>query len=466
VAGGRFNHYLFDLNRDWSWATQPETRARLATWWEWNPQVHVDFHEMGYNTTYFFFPAAAPINPIYPPHVLEWGALRPRRTPPRFDARGWPYYTGEAFDLFYPGYGDSWPSLTGAVGMTYEQAGHGAAGLAIEQRCGRHADAAPARHQHRTAGHATLRAAAAGKSGCSRTTPRGSAPSGAGEPDFLLVPGEDPAAPRRWWSTCGAGDRGGARRARLPRGRERVPRLRAARAVPGRHLPGARPPAARRLAATLLQPETELRAEYSYDVSAWSLPYAYGVAAYRGAGDAAGAGWSPVRPAAGAPRRGPAEPARFGYLVAPGDRRPGRGALPRWRAAGARARPRLHLRGARWPAGTWFIPARGNDTRAGAGDPRRPGRPGGAGRHRAERGRDRPGERQRGARGLPRVALVSGEGVSPTSFGAHWFFLEQQLGLPFDAVLGADLATLDLSEYDVIVLPDASARAIGAAEER
>ncbi|HEU4559964.1 MAG TPA: M14 family zinc carboxypeptidase, partial [Longimicrobium sp.] len=61
--GGRFNHYLFDLNRDWSWGTQPETRARLATWWQWNPQVHVDFHEMFYNSSYFFFPASAPINP-------------------------------------------------------------------------------------------------------------------------------------------------------------------------------------------------------------------------------------------------------------------------------------------------------------------------------------------------------------------------------------------------------------------
>jgi murein tripeptide amidase MpaA len=81
--GGRFNHYLFDLNRDWSWATQQETRQRLATWWRWNPQVHVDFHEMGYNSSYFFFPATAPINPIYPPTCCSGGSAsaRPTRAP-------------------------------------------------------------------------------------------------------------------------------------------------------------------------------------------------------------------------------------------------------------------------------------------------------------------------------------------------------------------------------------------------
>ena len=72
--GGRYNHYLFDLNRDWAWMTQPETRQRLATWGRWNPQVHVDFHEMSPNSTYFFFPASAPINPIYPQSIMDWWA--------------------------------------------------------------------------------------------------------------------------------------------------------------------------------------------------------------------------------------------------------------------------------------------------------------------------------------------------------------------------------------------------------
>ena len=59
--GGRTNHYFFDLNRDWSWQTQKETRARVQFYRQWMPHVHVDYHEMGYASTYFFFPAAVPL---------------------------------------------------------------------------------------------------------------------------------------------------------------------------------------------------------------------------------------------------------------------------------------------------------------------------------------------------------------------------------------------------------------------
>src|SRR5690606_38307965 len=134
--GGRFNHYLFDLNRDWTWLTQQETRMRLATWPRWNPQVHVDFHEMSPEATYFFFPAAKPINPNYPPHVLAWGERFGAANAAAFDRNGGQYFTAESYDLFYPGYGVSWPSLLGAIGMTYEQAGGGRAGLADEREDG------------------------------------------------------------------------------------------------------------------------------------------------------------------------------------------------------------------------------------------------------------------------------------------------------------------------------------------
>src|SRR6185503_9950712 len=56
--GGRYNHYLFDLNRDWAWMTQPESNSRIRAYREWQPQVHVDYHEMGSESTYFFPPSA------------------------------------------------------------------------------------------------------------------------------------------------------------------------------------------------------------------------------------------------------------------------------------------------------------------------------------------------------------------------------------------------------------------------
>ncbi|MDI6767263.1 MAG: M14 family zinc carboxypeptidase [Bacteroidota bacterium] len=120
---GRSNHYFFDLNRDWAWLTQKETQHRIKVYQEWKPQVHVDYHEMGYNSSYFFFPSFKPINKNIPPNTAEWGEFYGKANAAAFDAKGWSYWSGEVFDLFYPGFGDSWPSLNGAIGMTYEQGG-------------------------------------------------------------------------------------------------------------------------------------------------------------------------------------------------------------------------------------------------------------------------------------------------------------------------------------------------------
>src|SRR5688572_14322110 len=51
--GGRYNHYLIDMNRDWAWQSQKETQARVAAYREWFPQVLVDFHEMSSASSYF-----------------------------------------------------------------------------------------------------------------------------------------------------------------------------------------------------------------------------------------------------------------------------------------------------------------------------------------------------------------------------------------------------------------------------
>ncbi|HVR29230.1 MAG TPA: M14 family metallopeptidase [Thermoanaerobaculia bacterium] len=120
--GGRTNHYLFDLNRDWFALTQPETRARVRAVLEWYPLVHVDVHEMGAESTYFFPPTAEPLNPHLPSGHEEAFELFGRNNARWFDRFGFDYYTREIFDFFYPGYGDSWPALHGAIGMTYEQA--------------------------------------------------------------------------------------------------------------------------------------------------------------------------------------------------------------------------------------------------------------------------------------------------------------------------------------------------------
>lgn len=129
--GGRPNHYLFDLNRDWAWATQIETQQRLKVYNKWLPHIHVDFHEQGINEPYYFAPAAEPYHEVITGWQRDFQVQIGKNHAKYFDTNGWLYFTRERFDLLYPSYGDTYPTFTGAIGMTYEQAGHGRAGLGI-----------------------------------------------------------------------------------------------------------------------------------------------------------------------------------------------------------------------------------------------------------------------------------------------------------------------------------------------
>lgn len=129
--GGRPNHYLFDLNRDWAWATQVESQQRLEVYNKWLPHVHVDFHEQGINEPYYFAPAAEPYHEIITPWQREFQVAIGKNHAKYFDREGWLFFTRQSFDLLYPSYGDTYPTFLGAIGMTYEQAGHGRAGLGI-----------------------------------------------------------------------------------------------------------------------------------------------------------------------------------------------------------------------------------------------------------------------------------------------------------------------------------------------
>jgi len=128
--GGRSNHYNFDLNRDWAWQTQIETVQRLKKYNEWMPQIHVDFHEQGINEPYYFAPAAEPFHEVITPWQREFQITIGKNNAKYFDEKGWLYFTKERFDLFYPSYGDTYPIYNGAIGMTYEQGGGPAGGLA------------------------------------------------------------------------------------------------------------------------------------------------------------------------------------------------------------------------------------------------------------------------------------------------------------------------------------------------
>ena len=129
--GDRTNHYLFDLNRDWFPLTQVESRAKVRAFLEWNPQVYADLHEMGPNSTYYFPPPRTPINANTPKIIEEWWEVYGQENANAFDRMGFEYYVREDFDSYYPGYGEAWPTFHGSVGMTYEEAS--ARGVSIKR---------------------------------------------------------------------------------------------------------------------------------------------------------------------------------------------------------------------------------------------------------------------------------------------------------------------------------------------
>ncbi len=122
---GRTNHYWFDLNRDWIWMVHPESRGHISTYQQWMPQVHVDHHEQGYNSNYFTAPGTTPRNLLLPDQYEALSDTFGSANIKAFDKQQIAYFTREAFDFFYPGYGSSYPSVMGAIGMLVEQGGIG-----------------------------------------------------------------------------------------------------------------------------------------------------------------------------------------------------------------------------------------------------------------------------------------------------------------------------------------------------
>lgn len=134
--GGRTNHYWFDLNRDWVWLVHPESEGRIKVYQEWMPQVHIDFHEQGFNNNYFTMPGTTPRNHELPEEYENWADVFGRGAIEEFDKAQVNFETRERFDFFYPGYGSSYPSIMGGIGMLAEQGGHSRGGRAVETNDG------------------------------------------------------------------------------------------------------------------------------------------------------------------------------------------------------------------------------------------------------------------------------------------------------------------------------------------
>ncbi len=469
--GGRANHYLFDMNRDWMVLSQPETRGRVKTALEWFPHVVVDLHEMGGEATYYFAPPAIPINPHITASQRKWLETMGRSLAGRFDERGFAYFTRETFDSFYPGYGESWPIFHGAIGMTFEQAS--ARSLLYERRSdGRLLSYADGVVHHFTSGLQTALTAARHREEMLRDYleyRRSAIEEGQrGEVrEYLLPVGDDPARVSRLARLLAA------------QGVE-IERLSAAVDVDGRSLPAgtyrvsAAQPAGR-LVRNLLDREIVLDAAFVeeqdrrrkkrirdqiYDLTGWSLPLLFDVEvvvskqASTTPGEAVSAESTPADVELPA--------ARVGYLVPWGV-----GAAAaivealREGLTVRRAGEPFTLAGREFPAGTVLLRTsdNGDDLAARLGAL--------AARHRAEVVPVDSGWVERGislgsnrvvALKQPRVLLAWDEPTSSLSAGWARYNLERRYGQAVTIVRVASLGRVDLEDFNVVVLPSGDYR--------
>ena len=106
-------------------AINPESQGKLAWYHQWYPNVVTDFHEMGSQSSYFFEPMKAngSLDPIMPKdNYIKLNNLFASYFSKSLDSIGSLYFTKEAFDGTYPGYGSSYPDLQGGLGLLFEQA--------------------------------------------------------------------------------------------------------------------------------------------------------------------------------------------------------------------------------------------------------------------------------------------------------------------------------------------------------
>lgn len=121
--GGRGNHYWFDLNRDWLLVQHPESQNRVKKFQEWLPNIYLDYHEMGSNST-FFFPPGIPSrdHPLIPKRTVALTEKMAAFHAKAMEEIGSLYYTKESFDEYYFGYGSTYPDIQGSIGILFEQA--------------------------------------------------------------------------------------------------------------------------------------------------------------------------------------------------------------------------------------------------------------------------------------------------------------------------------------------------------
>lgn len=479
--GARTSHYGFDLNRDWFILSHPETRGRVAQFLRWMPHVAVDLHEQGSSSTFYFAPPREPDNRNNPRHLFKWFDVFAAAHGAEFDRHGWSYFRREGYDSFYPGYGEGWPMLTGAVGMLFESAS--SAGGGIRRNDGTLRTLHQAAWEHYSAEWATVRTSAR-----RRTELVGDYARARQEAIRIHA-----AGPMRTvvFERDGQGRADSLARLLNANGIE-VQRLggdadlrdatlfgetaaRAVRVASGSYVVDLAQPQGH-LAKSLLEPDAELDSAFIkvelelrragqgdrfYDITAWSLPYAWRLRAWHTRTLPGGlAQLSTVPATASRPPR-----AQYGYAFAPGSEASLRmlasllkDSVRVWYA------PRSFTSAGRsFPNGAFVVRVAMNDSSVHEVVARR------AAEAMAEvaaipsagvdQGTDLGSNSVRPIR-IPKVALLSGSPVSGNSWGFTWYAMDQRIGYPTTLVDVNYVSAGGLDGFNVLIMPSLQGTAL------
>jgi len=460
--GGRTNHYFFDLNRDWAWQTQKETQARVALFSQWLPEVHVDYHEQGYNAPYYFAPAAEPYHKDITRWQRDFQVTIGKNNAKYFDQNGWMYFTKQEFDLLYPSYGDTYPLYNGSIGMTYEQGGI-SAGLAVVTRSGDTLTLAQRVAHHHATGLSTLEIASANAQRLldefkkfydnNRTNPPGDYKTYIIQNDNV----NNINALAKMLSRNGIQYGFGVANKTVIgynyfSGKTEQYKPGANDLVVNAHQPKAV------LLHVLLEPKTFITDSNTYDITAWALPYAYGLKAY-----GVKASLKPVSTSR-AVIQSPVVVNTRAYAYA-----------ATWQSVNdvkflaALLKKQIRVRyaekafeaaGKKFTAGSLLITRAGNDfagfdmivtqIAAELNEPLVPLLSGFV-----DKGADLGSDAIRYIE-KPRVMLIAGDGVNSEAMGEVWHLFEQQLNYPVTLVNYQSLGRTRLSDFDVAIFPDGS----------
>ncbi len=454
---GRTNHYNFDLNRDWAWQTQKESQERIKNYNRWLPEVHVDLHEQGYNDHYYFAPAVEPYHKVITQWQRDFQVQIGRNNAKYFDENGWLYFTKEVFDLFYPSYGDTYPTYNGAVGMTYEQAGI-EAGLGVQTTEGDTLTLAQRAQHHFTTSMATIETSSANAARLIKEFKKffDDNIAGAGmEYKTYVLTAKDPNKLKEITKLLDAnGINYGTTTSSSFRGYNYFSGKDENYVSDGFQLALTALQPKGKMASVLFEPFSSLSDSATYDITAWSIPYAYGVKAY------AVKEKLDIAPYKEADAISPVASA-YGLLI-PYTSFTASKLLADLLQEGVKVRFSLNpfiYQGKSFDRGTLII-LRANNT-AGWNDVVNAAcKKYGIQPVKVESGFMDAGA-DFGSEAIhfikkPRIAFLSGKQTYNSSSGEVWSYFDNELGYPATALNAESLDDINLSLYDVLVIPDGS----------